>query len=84
MGMLERRVVVGALALALVLPMAPLAAAQGASDGAPRKRLPTRVRVYPDYPGPNAKRDCVVHYEQQNRPSGPVIYPRMQCWWTQG
>lgn len=84
MARLERKLAVAALAVALVLPAAPSATAQSAGDATAPKRPPTRLRVYKDYPGPNAKRDCVVHYEQQARPSGTVIYPRMNCWWTQG
>jgi hypothetical protein len=45
--------------------------------------------VYPvpypvEYPGPNAKRECVARYVQEYRPSGTVIVPRMNCWWVQG
>jgi hypothetical protein len=39
--------------------------------------------VYPRYnPGPNAVRVCNAHYEQEYRPSGTVIVPRMHCYWT--
>ena len=35
--------------------------------------------IYPHYnPGPNAVRVCNAHYEQEYRPSGTVIVPRMQ------
>jgi hypothetical protein len=45
--------------------------------------------VYPipytyEYPGPNAKRHCVSRYVTERRPSGPVIVPRMRCWWAPG
>jgi hypothetical protein len=45
--------------------------------------------IYPvpnrfDYPGPNAKRDCVAHYVEEHRPSGTVVTPRMRCWWVRG
>jgi hypothetical protein len=45
--------------------------------------------VYPvpypiEYPGPNAKRDCVAYYVQEHRPSGTVVVPRMNCWWVRG
>jgi hypothetical protein len=51
-----------------------------------RRRGPTRLRVYPNvsYPGPNAVRQCVAHYEQEYRLSGTVIVPRMHCWWQRG
>ena len=63
----------------------------------PRTRL--RVRpiypyrhfhsVYPvpyrtEYPGPNAKRECVARYVEEHRPSGIVVTPRMRCWWVRG
>lgn len=50
----------------------------------PRRRGPTRLRVYPTYPGPNAVRQCEAHYEQEYRQSGTVIVPRMHCWWQRG
>jgi len=63
----------------------------------PRTRLRVRPAypyrhyhsVYPvpyrfDYPGPNAKRECVARYVQEFRPSGTVIVPRMNCRWVRG
>jgi hypothetical protein len=39
--------------------------------------------IYPHYnPGPNAVRVCNAHYEQEYRPSGTVIVPKMYCHWT--
>jgi hypothetical protein len=59
-----------------------------------RYRRPPRIRVTPYYqeqgvvphynPGPNAVRVCDAHYEQEFRPSGTVIVPRMRCYWTRG
>ena len=41
--------------------------------------------VYPRYnPGPNAVRVCNATYVQEYRPSGPVITPRMHCYWQPG
>ena len=41
--------------------------------------------VYPRYnPGPNAVRDCTATYVQELRPSGPVITPRLNCYWRRG
>jgi hypothetical protein len=41
--------------------------------------------VYPRYnPGPNAVRDCTATYVTEQRPSGPVITPRMNCYWRRG
>jgi len=58
----------------------------------PRPRRPTarlRVTPYPAQgviphynPGPDAVRVCNAHYEQEYRPSGTVIVPRMHCYWT--
>ena len=47
-------------------------------------RAPRRVPVYrgSSYPGPNAVRVCNAHYEQEYRPSGTVIVPRMHCYWS--
>jgi hypothetical protein len=70
--------------------------AQATSSDAPRRRVyrpQTRLRVtpndngydtiYPHYnPGPNAVRVCNAHYEQEYRPSGTVIVPKMHCVWT--
>jgi hypothetical protein len=61
-----------------------------------RVRPPTRLRVYPNYegssdgvypryyPGRNAVRECNATYVQEYRPSGPVIVPRMNCFWRPG
>ena len=48
------------------------------------RRTPRRVRIYrgSSYPGPNSKRVCNAHYEQEYRPSGTVIVPRMNCYWS--
>ncbi len=59
------------------------------------RRPATRLRVYPWYewepdvyprynPGPNAVRECNATYVQEYRPSGPVIVPRMNCYWRRG
>src|SRR5215470_8016832 len=69
--------------------------AQAVPPDTPRyyyRRTAPRLRVTPYYqeqgviphynPGPNAKRVCNAHYEQEYRPSGTVIVPRMQCYWT--
>jgi hypothetical protein len=34
-----------------------------------------------EYPGPGAVRQCTSWLAQENRVSGPVIVPRMHCWW---
>jgi hypothetical protein len=74
-------------------PMIRLAQA-APSDAPPRRvyRPQGRLRVTPNYdpdtiyphynPGPNAVRVCNAHYEQEYRPSGTVIVPKMHCVWT--
>jgi hypothetical protein len=37
-----------------------------------------------EFPGPNAKRECVDAYVTEYRPSGTVIVPRMRCRWVRG
>jgi hypothetical protein len=32
-------------------------------------------------PGPGAVRQCTSWLAPENRASGPVIVPRMRCWW---
>ena len=48
------------------------------------RRAPRRILIYrgSSYPGPNSKRVCNAHYEQEYRPSGTVIVPRMNCYWS--
>ncbi|HEY0236542.1 MAG TPA: hypothetical protein VGC86_16030 [Afipia sp.] len=47
------------------------------------RRAPRRVRIYNSRtPGPNSVRICNAHYEQEYRPSGTVIVPKMQCYWS--
>jgi zinc transporter ZupT len=47
------------------------------------RRAPRRIPIWrgSSYPGPNAVRVCNAHYEQEYRPSGTVIVPRMTCYW---
>jgi len=47
-----------------------------------RSRRPRRVRIYtPRGPGPNSVRICHSHYEYEQRVSGTVIVPRVNCHW---
>ncbi len=68
------------LALAGLLLVAAPAIAQD-SDQPTRSR--PRIVIHPrtSHPGPNAKRYCRSWLVQEYRVSGPVIVPRMQCWW---
>lgn len=49
-------------------------------------RRPPRVRIHRDNRplGPDARRHCEAWYEQEFRPSGTVIVPRMSCVWQRG
>jgi hypothetical protein len=65
------------------------AAAQASLDASAqvRRRGPARITVTPrryGYPGPGAVRQCTSWLEPDYRPSGPVIVPRMRCWWVPG
>jgi hypothetical protein len=37
-----------------------------------------------EYPGPGFVRQCTSWLAPENRLSGPVIVPKMQCWWQPG
>jgi hypothetical protein len=40
---------------------------------------------YPyEYPGPGFVRECTSWLAPENRLSGPVIVPKMRCWWQPG
>ncbi|HKG00765.1 MAG TPA: hypothetical protein VKB15_09095 [Xanthobacteraceae bacterium] len=48
-------------------------------------RIDVFPRPYPyEWPGPNAKRDCIGWLAAEARPSGTVIVPRRRCWWVLG
>ena len=51
-----------------------------------RRRGRTQLRITRDpvYLPPNAVRACNAWYEQEYRPSGTVIVPRMRCRWVAG
>jgi hypothetical protein len=66
-----------------------------ATDISAQRRPLRRIPIYrPDHwqpdviprynPGPNAVRTCTATYVQEFRPSGPVITPRMNCYWRPG
>lgn len=67
-----------------VTPNSPVTATTDVSSQARGKsRAPRRVHIYGRSrgPGPNSVRICNAHYEQEFRPSGTVIVPRMHCYW---
>jgi hypothetical protein len=55
------------------------------AQATPRPRRVPRIEVFPRrqyyYPGPDAVRECRAWLAQELRPSGPVVVPRMRCWW---
>lgn len=70
------------------VPGAARAATDAATDVSAQsrrtvRRAPRRVPIYrgSHHPGPNAVRICNAYYEQEYRPSGTVIVPRMHCYW---
>lgn len=82
-----RWAVAAALGLLICSGGDTVASAQG-TDPAVRSerkaRAIPRVRVYPRryaQPGPNATRQCRAWLAREYRVSGPVVVPRMHCWW---
>lgn len=85
-----------ALVAATGVPTAPARAAEtglamqtssATEFSAQSRKRPLRLRVYRPgygYLPPTAKRDCTAWYEQEYRPSGTVIVPRMRCRWVNG
>jgi hypothetical protein len=73
----------GRLVLAGLLTGTAVPAIAQNSDRDPEVRRPPRITIYPRtmHPGPNAKRYCRSWLAKEYRVSGPVIVPRMQCWW---
>ena len=56
---------------------------------APRYPYRTYSTDYPvqykyEYPGPGFVRECSSWLTPENRLSGPVIVPKMRCWWQPG
>lgn len=62
----------------VAVPAATDLSSQSRPRRAPRVRIIRQARALP----PDAVRDCRAWYVQEHRPSGTVITPRMQCWWT--
>jgi hypothetical protein len=88
-----RAVLVAAVAILGLAGSAVAAFAQGTTAG----RAPPRITItprqpaaspYPSpgaaFPGPGHVRECTSWLEQDPRPSGTVIVPRMRCWWVRG
>lgn len=72
-------------AKAQTLEAAPGSRISGPYDARPLQRVrraPTRLRVYRQFPGPNSQRVCNARYVQEYRPSGTVIVPVVNCYWS--
>lgn len=61
---------------------APRASARYTHEFAAQASRP-RITIHPrrTSPAPNAKRYCRSWLAKEYRVSGPVVVPRMQCWW---
>ncbi len=72
------KVAIGLLLAGLLLGTAAPTVAQDADQSSrPRPRITIHPRQLP----PTAKRYCRSWLVKEYRVSGPVIVPRMQCWW---
>jgi hypothetical protein len=66
---------------------APAVAQNGTSPiaqpatASPPRYVRGRITIHP---GRLLYRRCIDWYELQNRPSGPVLFPEMRCWWVRG
>ena len=49
-----------------------------------RFSTPYPVPYQQEYPGPGFVRQCTSWLAPENRVAGPVIVPRMRCWWQPG
>ena len=75
------KVAIGLMLAGLLLGTAASAVAQDADQGTQEPR--PRITIHPrggQLP-PTAKRYCRSWLVKEYRVSGPVIVPRMQCWW---
>jgi hypothetical protein len=55
--------------------------AQSGTASPPPQHGRGRITIHP---GGLLYRRCVDWYELQHRPSGPVLFPEMRCWWVRG
>lgn len=69
--------------LAVMLASLPASAQSRNPDEATARSSRPRVVIQPRRYrlSPNAKRECRARLVQEYRVSGPVIVPRMTCWW---
>jgi hypothetical protein len=84
-----------AMAQQAAVPPQPTQLSDVSAQNAVPPRSRPRVRVTPQppawtyprpgsysWPGPHAVRDCRSWLEPEARASGPIVVPRMQCWWV--
>jgi hypothetical protein len=69
-----------AVALAAMIWPA-LAQSSSSTEKTPRPRIIIRPQHWKVEPPPSAKRHCRSWLVKEYRVSGPVIVPKMQCWW---
>jgi len=74
------KVAIGLTLAGLLLGMAAPAIAQDSDQGT-RSRPRIVIRPRGGQLPPTAKRYCHAQLVKEYRVSGPVIVPRMQCWW---
>jgi hypothetical protein len=74
------RALCAALALLLIGMALPAAAQDSDAPKRPRPRITVHPRAGGQLPS-TAKRYCHAQLVKEYRVSGPVIVPRMQCWW---
>jgi hypothetical protein len=72
----------GLAAVALAAMIGPALAQSSSSTEKPsRPRIVIRPQHWIVEPPPSAKRYCRSWLVKEYRVSGPVIVPKMQCWW---
>jgi hypothetical protein len=80
--------IISALGAALIAAVTA-GSAHAETGVVPRYPYRTYSTDYPvpyeyEYPGPGFVRQCTAWLAPENRPSGPVIVPKMRCWWQPG
>jgi hypothetical protein len=68
----------------LIQRAAPLSSDLSAQRRIRRRGTPIYIYGRSGYLPPTAVRACNAWYEQEYRPSGTVIVPRMRCHWING
>jgi hypothetical protein len=74
---------IGVLALAFEAPPSAQAQTRTSAAYSHEVQYARRPRIE-IYPARKLVRECTSWLEQEARPSGTVIVPRMRCWWRPG